>query len=152
MEKIDKEHLSALFDSEILIDEKSMSNVLSQDNDVQAKLERYSLIRGAMKEEVLVEEGEFLSKVKLVLENEPVVLAPVRKNNKTYFTLGLAASFLLFTVLVLTFSLNESADSGFEPMAQAEQDDEASIVYTQTPSTTTNVVVQPKARLATFGK
>ena len=151
MEDIKKEHLSALFDGEIDLNEEAALGGLIQHKDTQARLERYSLIRGALKEPVQIEGDEFLSKVKLALKNEPVVLAPVRKKNKTFITLSLAASFLLFAVLVLTFSLNESSDSGFQSMAQAEPDEEAAIVYTQLPAPT-SVVIQPKARLVTFGK
>lgn len=152
MEDTKREHLSALFDGEIEFDEDTSLSGLSPHKDTQAQLERYSLIRGALNAPILVEGDEFLSRVRLALKDEPVVLAPERKKNKTYITLSLAASFLLFTVLVLTLSLNESSDSGFQSMAQAEPDEKAVIVYTQSPTSAASVVVHPKARLVTFGK
>lgn len=103
MQDIHKEQLSSLLDHELELPEANeLIEALKSDDELNKQLDRFALIRDALNEDVVVHQNSFLSSVQQALVDEPDTPTGAHWSRviKPYIGLALAASLVLFTVVM----------------------------------------------------
>lgn len=98
-----KERISSLLDLELPKEETlELIKEFQVNESLHKQFDRYALIREALNKDIVVQPDTFLRNVQQELSVEPVLFANKKNkfNNKTYITVGLAASFVVFSVLL----------------------------------------------------
>lgn len=108
-------------------DTLQLFQTMQQDEQVQAKLQRYLIAQQALKARpVIMADNDFLSKVKQELEHEPVYLQspkPIQSSHKTAL-LALAASIVAVAVIVPTW-IKTTQTGPLGTMAMVQRSDDA---------------------------
>jgi negative regulator of sigma E activity len=124
MKIIHDENLSSFLDNEITANETNeFLQAFENDTKLQHKLDRYALIRGALKADVQ-EDVDILAKVQDAMRYEPTVLAPKHKmKRKTpYIVTAVAASFFALSVVLINPEQVGYNPNTVSSMASVEQD------------------------------
>ncbi|MBQ0724601.1 MAG: hypothetical protein KBT50_04125 [Cycloclasticus sp.] len=98
-----KERLSSLLDLELpQEDALELFKEFEVNESLNKQFDRYALIREALSKDIVVAPDTFLRNVQQELSVEPILFANKKNkfNNKTYIAVGLAASFVIFSVML----------------------------------------------------
>lgn len=103
-----KERLSSLLDLELpQEDARELIKEFKANDSLNKQFDRYALIRDALNEDIVVQPDKFLKNVQQALSAEPALFIrkKVKWANKTYIAVGLAASFVVFSVMLFKVDL-----------------------------------------------
>lgn len=120
-----KEQMSSLLDGELnSLETPELLKALAMDQGLNEKMDRYSLIRDALNEDVVIHQDSFLKSVQDALVVEPTVLAPNRekRQNKAYIATAIAASVVFFTVVIFDASSLIGDSPTYQSVASLEEE------------------------------
>ncbi|ORU90129.1 MAG: hypothetical protein A6F71_03970 [Cycloclasticus sp. symbiont of Poecilosclerida sp. M] len=124
MKTLHTENVSSFLDNEVEAEKlPGFLQALEEDANLQNKLDRYALIKGALKDEQsYVYDDAFITKVRDAMQYQPTVLAPANKrSNMPYITAAVAASFLALSVVMINVDQLGQGSAGMQTMAEVEQ-------------------------------